>query len=127
MQKVSKKGKSGKTFQLPVLAPISSGGGLRGDDLQIIIDGFNDVLMVTQELKEQFTTLNEQFNKLKLEIRDDLADIKGFNTGLLRDLEKLNIDMADKADSDNAISQLLMDLGKKIDKIIKNQKKAAKK
>ena len=127
IKKIAKKGKTGKAFQLPVLAPISSGGGLRGDDLQIIIDGFNDVLKVTQELKEEFATLNEQFNKLKLEIRDDLADIKGFNTGLLRDLEKLNIDMADKADSDHAVSQLLMDLGQKVDKILKFQKKLKRK
>ena len=62
-----------------------------------------------------------------MEIRDDLADIKGFNTGLLRDLEKLNIDMADKADSDHAVSQLLMDLGQKVDKILKFQKKLKRK
>ncbi|MHA1785806.1 MAG: hypothetical protein ACTSX4_08645 [Candidatus Helarchaeota archaeon] len=125
--KTSKSGKPRKTFQLPVLAPISSKGGLGGEDLQIIIDGFNDVLTVTNELKDGFTKLSEEFQKLKLEIKDDISELKGFNTGLLRDLEKINMEMADKADSDNAISQLLMDLGKKIDKILRIQKKSKKK
>ncbi|NHI93577.1 MAG: hypothetical protein EAX96_13905 [Candidatus Lokiarchaeota archaeon] len=126
IEKTSKKGKQGKGFQLPMLVPISSTGGLGTDDLQIIIDGFNDVLKVTQELKDEFSSLKKEFSKLKLEIKDDIAELKGFNTGLLRDFEKLNMDLEDKSDSDNAISRLLMDLGKKIDKILKNQKKATK-
>ena len=122
-KKAAKRKKPGEGFQMPVLAPISSRGGFQGDDLQIIIDGFNDVLKVTQELKNGFDDLKDEFDILKLEIKDDIADIKGFNTGMLRDLENIRIKIEDSSDSGDAISNLLMDLGKKIDKILKLKKK----
>jgi len=102
----------GSKFQLPVLPAVSK-GSLTTDDLQLIIDGFNDVLVAVK-------TLQDDFENLKLEIKSEIADLKGYNSSITRELTDFGSKLDDIKDYEEGLSSALMDLGKNLTKLMKH-------
>lgn len=107
--KVIKREGDKSKFALPVLTSKPSGI----EDIDGLIYGFNE--------------LKEDFQGLKKDVENNLAEIsslvKGINMGTVREFEKLRQEFTnfkeDRKDFDEAINNLLMEIGKEIESINK--------